>query len=107
MGGGNKVQKRGQSFISRGRVGEYLTDGQLQALESKLIGQPEKVKANQGGSPVKKKTPSLSAQLEQNLKDVKAYKSGKMKFRTTLVAKDGARTTWKKVGRRKRSVASA
>lgn len=58
---------------------------------------------------MKKKILTLSAQLEQNLKDVKAYKSGKMKFRTTVVAKDGTRSTWKESGpeekvRRKRII---
>lgn len=47
---------------------------------------------------MRKKMPTLKTQLEQALKDVKAYKVGKMKFRTTAVGKDGIRTTWKESG---------
>jgi DNA-binding transcriptional regulator YiaG len=47
---------------------------------------------------MKKKIPTLKPQLDQGLKDIKAYKAGKLKFRTTIVAKDGARTTWQESG---------
>ncbi len=47
---------------------------------------------------MKKKKPTLVAQLEQALKDVKAFKTGKIQIRTTTLAKDGTRTTWKESG---------
>ncbi len=47
---------------------------------------------------MKKKIPTLKAQLEQASKDQKKYKAGKMSFRTTLIAKDGTRTVWKETG---------
>jgi DNA-binding transcriptional regulator YiaG len=47
---------------------------------------------------MKKKAPALKTQLEQALKNAKAYKAGKVKFRTTVVAKDGTRTTFAESG---------
>ena len=45
-----------------------------------------------------KSIPSLSKQLAQGVKDIKAWKAGKKKFRTHLVEKDGTRTTWMESG---------
>ncbi len=47
---------------------------------------------------MKKKATTLKTQLEQALKDAKAYKAGKVKFRTTIVAKDGTRTAFEESG---------
>jgi DNA-binding XRE family transcriptional regulator len=47
---------------------------------------------------MKKKAPTLKTQLEQALKDAKSYKAGKVKFRTTMVGKDGNRTSFAESG---------
>jgi DNA-binding transcriptional regulator YiaG len=47
---------------------------------------------------MKKKAPILKAQLERALQDAKAYKAGKVKFRTTTIAKDGTPTTFSESG---------
>lgn len=43
---------------------------------------------------MKKKIPTVSEQLEMVAKDIKDWKAGKAKLKTTLLEKDGTRTIW-------------